>query len=393
MDLWKSVNGAVTIEVTSADIAGMLCALHEHCIPLEHVQFKDELCCAFRVQRQHVKAVKIIIEKRGETWKIIGRAGIHWQLRSLLKRPVLICGIAAIILLTVLIPTRIFFFKVEGNSAVPDRYILELAAQCGLEFGASRREIRSERVKNQLLSAIPELEWVGINTAGCVATISVRERQRSDDKTQLHGVTSIVAARDGVVREITVTGGSAACKTGQAVKAGQVLISGYTDCGISIRAERAQGEVYAQTYHEISCIMPHFTAQMGEQVAVIQKMGIIIGKNRINFSQDSGILDTGCVKMYEENYVTLPGGFILPIAIVTETYIYYEDRESVAVGDLEDTELPQIAQSYLSSQMIAGRIVNADVNISRQEDAFLLSGKYECLEMIGQERLEEIITP
>ncbi|MBE6940724.1 MAG: hypothetical protein E7455_00330 [Ruminococcaceae bacterium] len=393
MDLWKSVNGAVTIEVTSADIAGMLCALHEHCIPLEHVQFKDELCCAFRVQRQHVKAVKIIIEKRGETWKIIGRTGIHWQLRSLLKRPVLICGITAIILLTVLIPTRIFFFKVEGNSAVPDRYILELAAQCGLEFGAFRQEIRSERVKNQLLSAIPELEWVGINTAGCVATISVRERQRSDDKTQLHGVTSIVAARDGVVREITVTGGSAACKTGQAVKAGQVLISGYTDCGISIRAERAQGEVYAQTYHEISCIMPHFTAQRGEQVAVIQKMGIIIGKNRINFSQDSGILDTGCVKMYEENYVTLPGGFILPIAIVTETYIYYEDRESVAVGDLEDTELPQIAQSYLSSQMIAGRIVNADVNISRQEDAFLLSGKYECLEMIGQERLEEIITP
>jgi hypothetical protein len=248
-------------------------------------------------------------------------------------------------------------------------------------------------VKNQLLSAIPELEWVGINTAGCVATISVRERQSGEDTIQRHGVSSIVATRDGVIRELTVTGGSAACKTGQAVKAGQVLISGYTDCGISIRAERAQGEVYAQARHEISCIMALNFSQRGEQVAAIRKTGIIIGKNRINFSQDSGILDTGCVKMYEENYVTLPGGFILPIAIVTETYIYYDDRESVAVGDLEDTELPQLVRSYLSSQMIAGRIVNADVNISRQEDSILLSGKYECLEMIGQERLEEIITP
>ena len=234
---------------------------------------------------------------------------------------------------------------------------------------------------------------MGINTSGCVATISVRERQRTDETPQIQGVTSIVATRDGIVREITVTGGSAACKTGQEVKAGQVLISGYTDCGISIRAERAKGEVYAQTSHEISCIMPCFAAQRGEQVATIRKKGLIIGKNRINFSQDSGILDTGCVKMYEENYVTLPGGFVLPIAIVTETYIYYEDRESVAMGDLEDTTLPQLAESYLNSQMIAGRIVNSDVNISQQKDALLLNGNYECLEMIGQERLEEIITP
>lgn len=393
MDLWQSFNGAVTMEVTSADIPGMLSALHERNIPLEHVQFRDELCCTFCVQRQYTRPIKRITEKRGETLKITGHRGIHWKIRALLKRPVLISGIVIIILLTVLIPTRIFFFRVEGNAEVSDKKILELVAQCGIEFGVSRQEIRSEKVKNRLLSSIPELEWVGINTAGCVATISVRERQSGEDTTQSYGVSSIVATRDGVIRELTVTGGSAACKTGQVVKAGQVLISGYTDCGISIRAERAQGEVYAQTLREFSCVMPQNSGQRGEQVEEKKIMGIIIGKNRINFSQDSGILDTGCVKMYEENYVTLPGGFILPIAFVTETYIYYEDIESVAVGDLEETKLPQLAQSYLCSQMIAGRILSSQADISRQEDFLLLDGKYECLEMIGQERLEEIITP
>lgn len=393
MDLWQSFNGGVTVEVTSADISMMLSTLHERNIPLEHVRFLDELHCTFGVQRQYIKAVKRITEKRGETMKIVAHNGLYWQIRSLMKRPVLLCGLACIILLTILIPTRIFFFQIEGNTTVSDKKILELAAQCGIEFGVSRQEIRSEKVKNQLLSSVPELEWVGINTAGCVATISVRERQSGDELMKSHGVSSIIATRDGVILELTVTGGSAACKTGQVVKAGQVLISGYTDCGISIRAERAQGEVYAETHHEFSCVMPQNSGQRGEQVVEKRKTGIIIGKNRINFSQDSGILDTGCVKMYEENYVTLPGGFVLPIAFVTETCIYYEDRESVAAGDLEDTTLPQLAERYLSGQMVAGRILNSQVDISRQEDCLLLNGKYECLEMIGQERLEEIITP
>ena len=393
MDLWQSFNGGVTVEVTSADISGMLSTLHERNIPVEHVRFLDDLRCTFFVQRQYIKAVKRITEKRGETMKIVAHNGLYWQIRFLMKRPVLLCGLACIILLTILIPTRIFFFQIEGNAAVPDKKILELAAQCGIEFGVSRQEIRSEKVKNQLLSSVPELEWVGINTAGCVATISVRERQSGDELAKSHGVSSIIATRDGVIRELTVTGGSAACKTGQAVKAGEVLISGYTDCGISIRAERAQGEVYAETHHEFSCVMPQSSVQRGEQVVEKRKTGIIIGKNRINFSQDSGILDTGCVKMYEENYVTLPGGFVLPIAFVTETCIYYENQESVAAGDLEETTLPQLAERYLSGQMVAGRILNSQVDISRQEDCLLLDGKYECLEMIGQERLEEIITP
>ena len=393
MDLWQSLNGVVTMRITSADIVGLLSVFHERNIPIEHIQFVDELCCTLCVQRQYVKTIKSVAEKHGANIEITAHSGIHWQIRSLLKRPVLILGLIVMIALTLWIPSRVFFFCVDGNSSIPDKKILESAGQCGIVFGASRSAIRSESVKNKLLSTIPELEWVGINTSGCVATISVRERQ-AGDKTQTHnGVSSIVATHDGVIRELTVTGGSAACKTGQAVKAGQILISGYTDCGISIRAERAQGEVYAETRHEFSCIMPQNFAQRGKQVSEKRRTGIIIGKNRINFSQDSGILDTGCVKMYEENYVTLPGGFVLPIAFVTETYIYYENRESVAAGDLMETKLPQLAQNYLCSQMIAGKILSSDVDISQQEDSLLLNGKYECLEMIGQERLEEIIEP
>ena len=93
----------------------------------------------------------------------------------------------------------------EGNQNVPENLILELASQCGLSFGTERRQVRSEQVKNALLGAVPELEWVGINTAGCVATISVRERQKGENIGQAGGVSSIVASCDGMITGIVVT--------------------------------------------------------------------------------------------------------------------------------------------------------------------------------------------
>lgn len=393
MDLWHSLNGLVELEIISADPAASLSRIYNLGIPLENVKFVDELTIRFRVRRQNLKRILVLTETRGEQWKILAYKGLYWRMMALLKRPVLLLGLAVLVFLTVFIPTRVLFFRIEGNVNVPDNRILELASQYGIQFGASRRDVRSEKVKNALLGAIPELEWVGINTAGCVATISVRERQVAENQTQTSGISSIVAARDGVIQEITVTGGSPSVKQGQAVKAGQVLISGYTDCGLSIRAQRAKGEIYATTSRKITFVMPENTASKGEEIFKFTKYSVIIGKKRINFYQGSGILDNSCVKMYEENYVMLPGGFYLPIAIVIETWIEYEQNTPTASTEEHESVLSHLAESYLRDQMIAGKILSKDEAFSQQDGCLLLEGEYGCLEMIGKERNEEIIAP
>ena len=390
MDFWHSLTGSVTVEVVTADPTATLTYLHSREIPLQNVSVPDELTLQITVQRPYMNAVLSIIEKRGEKSRILAHRGLFWTLRSMLSRPVLIGGLVILILLTTLLPTRMLFFCVEGNDHIPTRQILEIASQCGIRFGSARREVRSERVKNALLRAIPDLEWVGINTSGCVATISVRERNRVDETSEHKGVSSIVAACDGIIREITVTSGSTAFKVGQAVKAGQVLISGYTDCGLSIRAERAKGEILAETNRTLSLVMPQNDAQRGNLIRQSRKYSLIIGKKRINFYQDSGNLDTSCVKMYEENYVTLPGGFQLPIAIVTEICISYDQT---AATEYDDIVLPSYAERYLRSHMVAGQILTKEETITQEDSVICLDGNYGCLEMIGREQSEEIILP
>ena len=391
MDLWQSANGMISLRVISADIPGILTAVHNAGISVQQVSAQDEMTLLMSVRRQDVGKLQRLLRRKGADVQIIGHRGVYWTLRSVLRRPVLVGGLAFLLLLCAYLPTRVLFFKVEGNVNVPTRLILEQASACGLRFGASRREVRSEKVKNALLEAVPQLQWAGVNTSGCVATISVRERQSSSPSEQAGGVSSIVALRDGIIREVTVTGGSAVCKVGQAVKAGQTLVSGYTDCGLSIRAERAKGEVYALTERKISAILPTDWAFRGENRSVTKKYGLIIGKKRINFYKGSGILDTGCVKMYEEKFLTLPGGLQLPVAIVTEVWITAAPA-SVSVS-FDQGDVSKLARKQLENTMIAGQILSKKETVSQEDGVLRLEGVYECLEMIGMEQNEEIIEP
>ena len=383
MNLTESINGEVTVEITSADISAVLTALVASNIVLHHVQIISDLTARMVVSRHDFKRLKAILRRRGEVDRIVRRSGIYWGMKNLMRRPVLVIGLSLLAFLALYLPSRVLFIQVEGNNLIPAKLIMEQAQEYGVTFGANRREIRSERVKNGLLGAIPQLQWVGVTTEGCVARIHVRERSEPEQPQQNFAVTSIVASRDGVIKSFTAHRGSALCKVGQAVTKGQVLISGYTDCGLSIRADQAEGEIMAQTNRQISAVTQDFQLTKGSIIRSEKKFSLIIGKNRINFYKDSGILDTTCVKMYSENYMTLPGSFYLPVILLTEEWIYYDLTESETVD--AETVLLDFADRYLASQMIAGQILHR----SEAVDGNVLEGEYACLEMIGQVRYEE----
>lgn len=383
MKLVDSLTGDVTIEITSADVSALLTAISESGILMKDVEIVSDLCVRLVLSRTGFKRLKTIVGRKGEEYRIVGRAGIYWGVKNLLHRPVLVMGLCVLTFLTMFLPSRILFIEVEGNIQIPKRLILEQVQMHGVSFGADRSAIRSERIKNGLLGAIPELQWVGVTTDGCVANIHVRERSEAAQQKQDFAVTSMIASRDGVIQSITANRGTALCKVGQAVIKGQVLISGYTDCGLSIRADEAEGEIFARTNRNLSVVTPEIQLTKGGITRSEKKFSLIIGKKRINFYKDSGILDTTCVKMYTEKYMTLPGDLRLPVILVEEEWIYYDLTEN-ETSDAE-TVLLDFADRYLVSQMIAGQILYR----SEALNGCSLEGQYACLEMIGQVRYEE----
>ena len=383
----RSPASQLRLSVTSADITSFLAMLNREGIQILDAATDGELSICFTIHRRELAGVRNICDRRGDSLRIIGRYGWSWAGERLLRRPVLLAGLALILWFVLWMPTRIFFVRVEGNTRVPTRQILAAAEEAGICFGASRREVRSEHIKNGLLEAVPELQWAGVNTDGCVAVVTVREKTGSRISDQSGGVSSIVAACDGVILSANATQGSLLCRPGEVVTVGQVLISGYTDCGLSIRACRAQGEVYARTVREITVISPAECLQKEGETGCLVDYSLIVGKNRINLWKDSGKVSSTCGRMYEEYYITLPGGFQLPVAFVKETVTWYETR---TVAASPEDSMRCYAEEYLLSQCIAGTIEYRDAEFKRDGDAFLLHGSYLCTEMIGRQKAEEI---
>ena len=242
-------------------------------------------------------------------------------------------------------------------------------------------------MKNALLDAMPQLQWAGINTYGCRAVITVRERTEKQEDDTPYGVSCMVAAQDGIILSATATEGNLLCQPGQVVYKGQVLISGYTDCGICIRAAKASGEIFAQTIRNLEVRVPTDYAQKPGNGPETKKYSLLIGKKRINFFKDSGISTPTCDKMYQEYVLTLPGGLSLPVVLSVAHFGGSTEQE--------DTELVSAAaeaftNTYLFNQMISGQILRSSTAESWEDGVYILRSHCICAEMIAREHSEEI---
>lgn len=390
MDLLQGVMGSVRIRVESADLPGLMTGLNNRGISLGHVEILDDVTMECWIRREDWDQVTKLCRGRGAQIQITHRRGLYWKLGRMKKRPLLLLGLAVLLFLILFLPSRVLFVKVEGNQRIPANRILEAAEICGIRFGASRRNVRSERVKNALLETMPELQWAGVNTKGCVAVLSVRERTVESAQKDSGFVSGIIAGLDGVVISCTAARGNLLCVPGQAVRQGELLISGFIDCGLTIRAASAQGEVFALTRRKSQAVTPsQYRVRTGEPVQT-EKISLLLGKKRINLWKDSGIWDTTCGRIYSEYYITLPGGFVLPIGIAVEQSLCTSLSEQELSPENAETMLQDALSAYLKKQMIAGSIQSSQEDFSGEDGGYALAGEYVCTEMIGRVQREQI---
>jgi hypothetical protein len=174
------------------------------------------------------------------------------------------------------------------------------------------------------------------------------------------------------------------------VQKGQVLISGYLDCGQVITTTRSDGEIFANTRHIIESITPAQRLVRGQMRAARSDFSLLLGKKRINFMKGSGIYDGTCVKMYSEYYLTLPGGYRLPVAFVKETVYVYDVLTERRDANLVRTQTSEFTKRYLQSRQIALSILDAQEVMTETDGVFKFTGHYACTEMIGREQGEQI---
>ena len=93
--------------------------------------------------------------------------------------------------------------------------------------------------------------------------------------------------------------------------------------------------------------------------------------------------------MYEEYYITLPGGFALPIGLAVERFVPVETvQQEIPLADGQ-LLLSEFGENYLKQTMIAGTIHLAQPRYFGEPGLWIMAGEYRCTELIGvQQRFQ-----
>jgi len=370
-------------ELVCGDMALFLKMLTAQNVSISHIRYKDAISASFQAENRYDGIIQSTVRRCGASLTVTRPKGLCYYLRYF---GILIAGFLCLTVLVLFLPGRILFVRVEGNQRLEEKLILEQAELSGITFGASRKHVRSEKTKNQLLSRIPSLSWVGVNTHGVVAVISVEERSDSGGVHASKLCSTITAKCDGLIVDVSATAGRALCKSGEVVQKGQTLISGISTVGKLPVIGAAEGEILAQTVHHLDAVVLPAAVTMGGKAATENAYGFIINKKKILFSKNSGKMNVRCGTIKVDKYLQLPGGFVLPIGICVITKTEMTEESRIA----DTTWAKAYLSEYLTQHMVSGRILSACYTEQKQEGCCIYHADFACTEDIGVMVSEEM---
>ena len=250
------------------------------------------------------------------------------------------------------------------------------------------------RISQETLSRIEGLSWMSVNLHGTRAEVLVRERSPAPELRDETPPAHIVAAADGILEDVEVLEGQALFREGQAVLAGEVVISGvvdlkepqYATVDAGQRLVHARGNVWASTYRTLEACIPLeaqtkvYTGE-GETAWALTVLG-----HTFNFFGKGSISAAGYDKMTTTHILTLPGGREMPLALTETEYRAYETQsaaiETAAAQALLEERLLERLEELIGED---GSVLSTVFSVREGDGLLTVTLKARCREQIGRE--------
>ena len=377
--------GTVRVQVTGVEPQRCINYFLQQGVTHWGLEVQDDYCWHCMLFSSQLEAARRCARRGMCELKVLQQYGFRQQFSGLAHRPALWLAVLLAITGILILPNYIWTLEVEGNIHIPEQQILQELEQIGIHTGTwipGLPHTRLLRYKMQL--RIPELRWIAVNCSGGKATVLVSERMPQQDTVSKKQVTNLVAARDGVIIDMSILNGFAMCQPGQAVREGQLLVSGLMDHPLKTQATRSLGEIYALTQHEISTVVPAEVQSKQQTGDTARCIYLNFGRKRIKIFGSSGISVSNCDKIVCEKMLTLPGGYTLPLGFTVQTYRYYDAVIAHLPAQEAQAQLETATRRRVLAQMVAGQIQNTRQELTQQPQRYILDTTAWCREMIAR---------
>ncbi|MBR5371883.1 MAG: sporulation protein YqfD, partial [Oscillospiraceae bacterium] len=335
------------------------------------------------VRWRHWGGLRRIAENMEITLTVERRRGLRYRIFPYRRRLGLLAGLAAGAFLLYRNNARICDIRIIGNSRVSDTEILTALNGLGITYGTPFREIEFTWAEQRMRLAIHDIEWITLRHKGGILTVDLTEEREKPEMHSRRNPSNYVAAVQAQITDMHVLGGTAVKAVGDAVKAGDLLISGVTEDSRGItRYQHAEG-VVTGIYEEEFCRQQSYHAEIPvrgtpETAEYLELLGRKIPLTP-RFSPPEGDV------VYEEfrEPITLFG---MQIPVMRLRCVYTPRLTAETDYSPEETKamLTEAANRYLNNFHAADRLVSSESSFTESETGVSIRTRYVFEGEIGR---------
>lgn len=379
--LKRKVKGCCRVKVTGAFPESVLNMCAMQAIELWGLECDDPYALEFYIYENSTDSVKQIVQRCMCQMDIMDTSGGS-KLKLFAKNHLGIF-IALLVVLIVLGVSSLFIWDIDvyGCEELAKGEVLRALAECGVDCGCYWPAIDTDNVRAKILTRLPELSWMSVNVSSSRAIVLVSERLDKPEIYEESDGADIVATHSGIISRMSVLNGAPAVSTGQSVTAGEVLISGTMESlNGKTRNVRAQGDVIAQTWYELSAVSPMDGEKKTSFGVRYMRYAVKFGKNRYNFYIDGKNTVDGCDKIVHNYKIGVSGLFAFPITLIVEEYRPYK-TETLPVSD--DNAMGVSLMRCLQDN-IRGEILSSSLTSCESDGLCIVTLRAACVENIAR---------
>lgn len=329
--------------------------------------------------------------KAGIHLRRIERAGLPALFLTYRFRWGLWLGVIVAALLLFFSSRVIWDLRIVGNERIPTERIEAILSENGLSVGTPIKTIHAGELENRVLISTDELSWISVNLHGTVAYVQVTEAIPAPTE-ESKKPANLVAIRDGQIETVELFRGKSAVKPGQAVRAGELLVSGISDNrNGGFFYTRAAGQVLARTSQEFSVEIPFVGTEERIIEAGICELRLRFFGNDTKIYKRTGKIGEECAIIESETRLDGIGLFRLPISLVVRRFRKIEPVEVVR----SEREVLELAYAELARRMeeasADAELLKKEISTEWSDTGVILACRVEKIENIAKQVEFEIL--
>ena len=390
MSLIEYFRSPYHVSVQSEDARLLLDFLIAHNIPFRSQKTKEPVFSVLLYPSHYQSYVRLRGKRRFHK-EIRTPSGLLSLSARYRQRKGLIVGFFLAVALLVLSSFFVWDIRIEGAEVIHEKTILEALEKRGLYLGAFIPRIDTDITEQALVLDLADLSFASINRRGTIAYVEVRERDKEKEIVDRNTPSNLIAAADGQIEALRITGGVAAVGLGETVRKGDLLVGGIIDsAALGYRTVRARGEVLARTTKTYKIEIPYETTEKIYTGRIFSQKSVKIFSKTIKLFGKDSISPSSCDKIESEQRIYLFGFIALPIFITDIRFAEYEMIQKILTQQEALLSAQKQLLSLRETELSDAEILGIHTSVSEEGNILTVIQQVECIMDITEEVKIEI---